>query len=76
MQVETEAIDLCGRVCPYPVVLIVREVDQLRSGQAVRCLVDDPLAIKAVPEELEDYSDISISINEQAGGWEILISRD
>ena len=71
-----EAIDLCGKVCPYPVVLIVREVDRLQSGQTLRCMVDDPLALKAVPEELEDYADVTISITKQERGWEIIISRD
>ncbi|MBN2448046.1 MAG: sulfurtransferase TusA family protein [Phycisphaerae bacterium] len=75
MHVETQAVNLCGKVCPYPVVMIVREVDRLRSGESLRCLVDDPLAIKAVPEELEDYDDVSISITEHDRGWEITISR-
>jgi TusA-related sulfurtransferase len=69
-------LDLCGKVCPYPVVLIVREVDQLRSGETLRCLVDDPLALKAVPEELEDYRDLDISITEKGRGWEIVIARN
>ncbi|MBU0640322.1 MAG: sulfurtransferase TusA family protein [Planctomycetes bacterium] len=69
-------VDLCGKVCPYPVVEVVRGVDRLRSGETLRCVVDDPLAIKAVPEELEDYPDLSISIAEHAHGWEIIIVKE
>lgn len=69
------SLDLCGKVCPYPVVQIVREADRLRSGETLRCLVDDPLALKAVPEELEDCPDLTVTIVEQGAGWEITISR-
>ena len=68
-------IDLCGRVCPYPVVEVVREVDKLRSGESLRCVVDDPLAIKSVPEELEDYDDIVLKITPVSMGWEIIVER-
>jgi len=70
-----ESIDLCGRVCPYPVVEVIREADRLHPGEALRCLVDDPLAIKSIPEELEDYDDISITITPVANGWDIVIER-
>jgi TusA-related sulfurtransferase len=68
-------LDLCGKVCPYPVVLILREVDQLRPGESLRCLVDDPLALKAVPEELEDFPELTVTITEQGRRWEITVSH-
>ena len=73
---SSNAIDLCGKVCPYPVVEVVREVDRMRSGETLRCVVDDPLAIKAVPEELEDYTDISLSIGKHSDGWEIIVVKE
>ncbi len=71
-----ETKDLCGRICPYPVVEIVREVECLKPGETLRCVVDDPLAIKSVPEELEDFDDVQISIVEHTMGWEITVSRE
>lgn len=68
-------IDLMGKICPYPVVNIVREVDKMRSGEKIIFVVDDPLCIKSVPDELEDYDNVSISINKLKKGWEIIISR-
>ncbi|MGD8454123.1 MAG: sulfurtransferase TusA family protein [Phycisphaerae bacterium] len=70
-----EAMDLLGRVCPYPVFAIVRAVDQLQAGQSGRFLVDDPLALKAVPEELEDCDGITIDVIRCAQGWEIVVTR-
>ncbi len=69
-------ISLYGKICPYPVVEIVYEVDRMQEGEKCNFLVDDPLAIKSVPEELEDYDDIAISIDRIDKGWEIGISKE
>lgn len=69
-------ISLYGKICPYPVVEIVYEVDRMREGEECHFLVDDPLAIKSVPEELEDYDDIAISIDRIEKGWEIGICKE
>jgi len=73
---SNQSTDLCGRFCPYPVVAIIREAVQLAGGTSARYVVDDPLAIKAVPEELEEYDDIHVEINEMGNAWEILVRRD
>ncbi|MDI6786640.1 MAG: sulfurtransferase TusA family protein [bacterium] len=72
---NSKEINLLGKVCPYPVMYIIREVDMMRSGENVKCLVDDPLATKSVLEELEDYDDVSISIVKLFHQWEINIAR-
>ncbi len=71
-----EIRDLCGKVCPYPVVEIHREIDQLRSGEAFRCIVDDPLVLKSVPEEIEDTPGVSLTIAKLEAGWEITVVKE
>ncbi len=73
---DQEVIDLCGRICPYPVVEIIREVERLRSGETLRCVIDDPLALKSVPEELADFPDVTLTITEHDAAWEIIVSRE
>lgn len=68
-------VDLCGKVCPYPVVHIIRAVEALQPRQTLRCVVDDPLAIKAVPEELEEFADVELAITPVERGWEISVRR-
>ena len=70
-----EVIDLCGKICPYPVVEIIREVERLRTGETLRCVVDDPLALKSIPEELADFPDVTLTITEYKSAWEIIVSR-
>lgn len=69
-------IDLRGKICPYPVVEFVRTVDTMKSGEERIFLVDDPLAIKSIPEEMEDYSDIDIEITKKEGHWSIFVHRE
>ncbi len=70
-----EQKDLLGQICPYPVMNIIRAVDNMQSGRVIKFVVDDPLAVKSVPEELEEYDDVVVRINRCDGGWEIEITR-
>ena len=70
-----QQFDLRGKLCPYCVMSIIREADLLEEGQTLEFLVDDPLALKSVPEELQECDEFCISINEIEGGWSIIITR-
>jgi TusA-related sulfurtransferase len=73
--VSDRDVNLEGKLCPYVVVHILREVSTMQGGEACTFQVDDPLAIKSVPDELEDRDDLSISANRLKQGWEITISK-
>ena len=73
---EQNEVDLLGQVCPYPVVNLIREVLNMASGETARFCVDDPLALKSVPEELEEYDDLHVEIRPKDGHWEIEVHRD
>lgn len=68
--------DLSGLVCPRPIAEIVQAVHMLAPGEHIRFKVDDPLALKAVPEELEEFDDMRVEIMEQERGWIIVVSRE
>ena len=70
-----KSVDLTGKFCPYPIVRIVFEVDQLAPGQSVTFVVDDPLALKSVPEELDEYDDITFETTKSDEGWQIKVRR-
>lgn len=73
---EKREIDLTGMICPYPVTHIIYEVDNMEEGDGIKFLVDDPLAVKSVPEELEDYEDLRLDVRKKDKRWEILVDRD
>lgn len=72
---EKHEINLTGKICPYPVVEVIYNVDKMSAGESLCFLVDDPLAIKSVPEELEDYEDLDLDIKRLENGWEISVER-
>lgn len=67
-------IELLGKNCPFPIMHIIREVDLMHPGEKLQFLVDDPLAIKSVPEELEEYPYLSCDIIPRGRFWEIVIN--
>ena len=72
---ESKEVELLGKNCPFPVMHVIREVDLMRPGEKLRFLVDDPLAIKSVPEELEEYRDLTYSISPRGRFWEIVVFK-
>ncbi len=71
--------DLRGKICPYPVVQIIESVDYMEKGKEMIFLVDDPLAVKSVPEEIEELSNSSqivCDIEKCTGFWKIIVSRN
>lgn len=73
--VDTPQVDLRGKFCPFAVVCVIKEVDSMPNGQSRMFLVDDPLAIKSVPEELADYEGIACNISKIEKGWAITIDK-
>ena len=55
---------------------IIRDVGEMNSGETRKFVTDDPLAIKSIPEELEDDDDLVVSINKHQRGWEITVTRE
>lgn len=72
---STKELDLKEKICPYVVMEIIRKALKMKSGEKIKFLVCDPLALKSVPEELDDYDVFSIDINSHKEGWEIVIRR-
>lgn len=74
MDFDQNIIDLRGQICPLPVINTIKQVDKLIPGQKLEIFVDDPLAIKSIPEELEDLN-LDIKVDKITGGWRIVIVK-
>jgi len=69
-----EIIDLKGKLCPFAVMCIIKDVDNMKRGQTRLFIVDDPLAIKSVPEELAEYEATSVDVRKLEKAWEISVT--
>lgn len=71
----TKKLDLRGSFCPYPVVETIELIDSCNKGMDIEVLVDDPLAIKAIPEELEEDDLERLEIIKEKRFWKIIIQK-
>jgi TusA-related sulfurtransferase len=69
-----ESIDLKGKLCPFAVMCIIKDVDVMKRGETRVFVVDDPLAIKSVPEELTEYEATTVSVRKLDKSWEISVT--
>jgi len=72
---KQKIIDLRGKICPFPIMEIINKVDEMKPLESITFQIDDPLALKSIPEELSEYSDIQICIKKITPYWEITINK-
>jgi len=73
----TETLDVLGRVCPYPIVLIKKEMEKLPGGAILKVLCDSQsTAEEVIPRycEKHGYSFQSVKIEDE-GQWELYIQK-
>ncbi|MBO2521716.1 MAG: SirA family protein [Firmicutes bacterium] len=42
-------LDLCGECCPYPPILTMQEIQQMKPGEVLEVIVDHPPSVTTVP---------------------------
>jgi len=66
---------VCGKICLFPIFIILEKVDTMRPEDSLSFSVDDPLVLKFVPEELENYPGMMHRVNPVREGRVISIHR-
>lgn len=71
-----EELDFSDKMCPFLVMYILQEVAKIHKGDSKAFLVQDPLALKSIPEELAEISDLEVRIDKaDKTHWRITIAR-
>ena len=68
---------VCGRVCPYPLLLTKKALEKLASGQVLKVLCDAPASAEdSIPRyaEKQGYGFEAVKI-EDKGMWELFIKK-
>lgn len=68
-------MDLCGELCPFPVVKVIQAVENMKTGETKVFHVDDPLAIKSIPEELEEHDSLDFNIEKKGLFWKLVVNK-
>ncbi len=69
-------IDLRGKYSPYPVVYVIGHVEKMEPGDSMSFRVDDPLALKSIPQELEEFPDVALDIQAAGSNWLLTVKKD
>jgi tRNA 2-thiouridine synthesizing protein A len=70
-------LDVLGRSCPYPIVLIKKEMEKLPGGSVIKILCDSQsTAEEAIPRYCEKHAYLFESAKlDDAGYWECYIQK-
>ena len=76
-KLPTETLDVLGRACPYPIVIIKKEMEKLPIGATLKILCDSPITVEEViPHycEKKGYAYKSVRLEDE-GHWEVYIEK-
>jgi tRNA 2-thiouridine synthesizing protein A len=68
-------IDALGRRCPIPVILLAERIGEIRPGQLVEVLADDPVARTDLPAWCTLKSHELVRLEDRPAGWSFLVRR-
>jgi len=76
-KVPSDTLDVQGRACPYPIVLIKKEMGKLPSGAVLKILCDSLEAVgDSIPRYCEKHGYLLETVRlEDSGYWEIYIQK-
>lgn len=76
-KIPTEILDVQGRTCPYPIVLIKREMEKLPSGALLKILCDSTATAEdSTPRFCEKHGyQFEVVRLEDKGYWELYIQK-
>jgi tRNA 2-thiouridine synthesizing protein A len=74
---ETPALtlDALGKKCPVPIIMLADRIRDVRIGQTIAVLADDPAAKTDLPAWCALKSQEFVGAEELADGWSFLVRR-
>ncbi|MBU1262115.1 sulfurtransferase TusA family protein [bacterium] len=75
--IPVKEIDVLGRVCPYPLVMLKKATQDINPGDVVKILCDsEPSVTKEMPTFCEKKGLLMDSVRlEEKGYWEVYIMK-
>jgi tRNA 2-thiouridine synthesizing protein A len=64
-----------GRSCPVPVILLAERIGEVKAGQLVEVLADDPVTRSDLPAWCALKSHELVQIQGRPAGWSFLVRR-
>lgn len=74
-QAPALTLDALGKKCPVPIIMLADRIRDVRIGQTIAVLADDPAAKTDLPAWCALKSQEFIRYDEQQVGWSFLVRR-
>jgi tRNA 2-thiouridine synthesizing protein A len=76
-KMPSETLDVLGKDCPYPIVLIKKEMEKLHSGATLKIICDSSATVEeAIPRYCEKHGYQFEAVKfEDKGYWEFYIEK-
>lgn len=68
-------LDTRGRVCPLPLFYTKKKMDELKTGDELEVLTDDPIAKNTIPGWSKEHGHKIIKIEESGGEIKVIIKK-
>jgi len=72
---QHETLDLCGVKCPLNWARAKVRLEQLRPGEALLLVLDDPKGVRDIPRAAEAEGYDVLEATRDGGIWRLLIAR-
>jgi tRNA 2-thiouridine synthesizing protein A len=69
-------INAVGRPCPMPVIMLAERIQEVRAGDTIEVLADDPAVLSDLPGWCQLRSHRLLRQEKRSAGWSFLIRRE
>ncbi len=73
--IPDETLDVRGECCPYPLILTKKKVEQLKSGEILEVIADDPVAPQNIDSWAKKSGNKLLSVKQEGKIFKILVKR-
>lgn len=73
--IPDETLDVCGEACPYPFIRTKKQVEQLKSGEVMMVITDDPVAPQNIDAWVKKSGNKLLAVKQQGKIFNIYVQR-
>lgn len=73
--VADETLDVRGECCPYPLILTKKRVEQLKSGEVLQIIADDPVAPQNIDAWAKKSGNKLLAVKQEGKIFNIFVQR-
>ncbi len=69
-------LDVCGEICPDPLTLTMKAVEDLSPGDQLKVILDSPMALETISRWAGSVGHQVLEVREAGSGvWEITLEK-